>query len=259
MILPKFLYDSALRGITPSWSGTTVSGFEIANATDWRDFSLFRANDGNADWTVTANTTIDSWAFYCKTFEGTGDNTLTLSYESSAGVFTQLSQSTVVGGKVRLLEFNEVTVLSGRRIRINVNVGTGNLDIRQLAVGQVVESEMGQFADLVNPTFTHGYKMTNTISQNGSVLNRSIKRVERSSQLNLENLTESWYRANIEPFAKHVVKYPFFYQPNPRDYPNECSFSVVEKMGQPKPTGKGDRISISWSLRNLSGDEHLVV
>lgn len=247
MIKPKFLYNNVLRDDT------------IEELTDWRDYTIADKGNQNTDYTVSADRTIDGWAFYAAATvaEQTGA-TLTLYYESSAGVFTQLDQVVGVWGKIRMREFSSVTVLSGRRIRITTSGIGGTLPFRQFAVGQVLEAEQGQYMDAINPDFTYGYRATNTISQNGSIIARDIKRVEKTGKLNIQYLTEAWFRANWEPLAKHAVKYPFFYQPNPRDYPNEVAFASASKMSVPKRSGLESRLDVSWDLKVLTSEENLV-
>ena len=175
MILPKFLYNNVLRGITPTWSGTTVTGKEPANAIDWRDFSYFSADSGNLDFTMTANTDIDTLSVYVATFTGTGAETIELQYESSPSVYTSLQTVNPAGGKLTFDEFTGVTVSSSRNIRFVIATGTGTLLIRQLVVGEVLEAETGQFASMTYPNLVGGVKVSNVISTNGSIIGRSIK------------------------------------------------------------------------------------
>ena len=75
MIYPKFLHSNSLRGITPTWSGTTVAAKGPENAVDWFDFSYFEADSGTLDYTVAADTDIDALSVYVATFTGTGAET----------------------------------------------------------------------------------------------------------------------------------------------------------------------------------------
>lgn len=256
MILPKFLYNNVLRGITPTWSGTTVTGKEPANSIDWRDFSYFSADSGNLDFTMTTNTDIDTLSVYVATFTGTGAETIELQYEDSPASFTSLQTVNPAGGKLTFDEFSGVTVTSGLKIRFVITTGTGTLLIRQLVVGEVLTAETGQFASMTYPNLTGGVKVSNVIATNGSIIGRSIKRLERTGMLDLDLLTATWYRANWETFAQHAARYPFIYQPDSTNYASEVAFSAVEGgIPSPKNMGKGDRMAISWKLRNLVADE----
>lgn len=256
-ILPKFLYNNVLRGITPSFSGTTVSGSPPANAIDWRDFSYFQADSGNLDFTMTANTDIDTVSVYVANFTGTGAETIELQYESSPSTYTSLQTINPAGGKLTFDEFTGVTVSSGRNIRFVITVGTGSLLIRQLVVGEAMEAEQGQWSTATNPEFYQGIQVTNNIAQNGSVLGRSIKRVEKQAKIMLENLSASWVRATWEPFSQHMARYPFVYSWNPRDYPGEIGWCVANRITAPQHTVAG-LLSVNVPVRMLVADEDAI-
>ena len=261
MLLPKVLWNSPLRGITPTFSGTTLAGKPPANAVDWLDFSYFEADSGNLDYTMTTDTDIDAFSVYVATFTGTGAETITLQYESSPSAFTTLGTAVnPAGGKLTWQEFTPVTVSSGRKIRFVINVGTGTLLIRQLVVGEALEMETGQFASMVYPSLNAGVKTSNTQSVNGSILGRTIKRQEKKGKLSLENLTASWVRSNWEPFAAHACRYAFIYAPNTRDYTDEISFATMEgELKAPMNTaGRGSRMSVEMPLRMQFADEFKV-
>lgn len=256
MMKPKFLWNNVLRGITPSFSGTTVSGKAPANATDWFDWSYFTADAGDLDYTVGADTDIDAASIFTATHSTS--TTISLKYESGVSSFTTLKTWTATSGKLTLDEFTGVTVSSGRRIRFSFS--GGDINVRQLVVGEVLEAEQGQYSDMTYPSLTGGVKTSNVVSVNGSIIGRSIKRLERRGNLNLEFLSASWYRTNWEPFAQHASRYPFIYQPNPTGQPTEVAFSAVEG-GVPSPSNmanRGDRMMVKYKLHNLVADEFAV-
>jgi hypothetical protein len=159
------------------------------------------------------------------------------------------------GGKLTFGQFSSVTVLSGRKIRFVITAGT-ELLIRQLVVGEAMVAETGQFASMQYPTLLGGLKLTNSISANGSIIGRDVKRVERMGSLNLDLLTPSWVRSTWEPFAYHAARYPFIYVPNFAAYPNEVAFSVAESIDAPSNMGKGARMAVQWKLRHVVADEY---
>jgi hypothetical protein len=256
-LLPKFLYNNVLRGITPSWSGTTVSGSPPANSIDWRDFSYFQADTGNLDFTMTTDTDIDTVSAYVATFTGTGTETIVLQYESSPSTYTTLQTINPAGGKLTFDEFTGVTVSSGRKIRFVITAGTGSLLLRQLVVGEVMEAERGQWASATNPNFYQGIQVTNTISQNGSLLGRSIKRLERNGKIQLDHLSAAWVRSTWEPFSQHMARYPFVYSWNPRDYPTEIAWAFSQGIKAPSHTQNG-LLSVDVPVRFLVADENAI-
>jgi hypothetical protein len=100
-----------------------------------------------------------------------------------------------------------------------------------------------------------GVKVVNNIAQNGSVLGRSIKRVERMGKIELEFLSAAWVRSTWEPFAYHMARYPFIYLPDPTNHPTVVAFTVAESIGTPQNTSFGDRNKVSFKARHLVADE----
>jgi hypothetical protein len=256
MMKPKFLWNNVLRGITPTWSGTTVSGKGPANATDFFDWSYFEADAGDLDYTMTSNTDIDAASIYTAT--NTSTTTITLKYESGVSSFTTLKTWTATSGKLTLDEFSGVTVSSGRRIRLSFS--GGDINVRQLVVGEVMESEQGQFATMTWPKLTGGVKTSNVVSLNGSIIGRSIKRLERRGQLDLEYISATWYRSTFEPFAQHASRYPFIYAPDLDGRSDEVAFAAVEGGIQSPENmgGFGDRMSVQMRLHMLAADEFAI-
>ena len=254
MIKPKFLYSTLLRNITPSFSGTTLSGMPPASSTDLLDWSFFRADSGNLDFEMTEDTDINSVAIYVA--NASGSNSIEVQYESSPSTYTSLATFSSPDGSLDIEEFSSVTVLSGRNIRFVITAAT-TIDIRQLLIGEVLEAEQGQWASVMPPPFNAGVKVTNNIGANGSVLGRSIKRLERMGKINLEYLSDSWIRANWEPFSEHFSRYPFIYQWDPSGHPNDVAFAYAEKINPPKHTEHG-YLSVDIPIRMLVADSESI-
>lgn len=260
MIKPNFLWDNVLRGITPAFSGPVFTSRPPANATDWLDYTFFQADTGTLDYTMTSNVTIDGWSIYVAKYTGTGSQSIVLQYESAPASFTTLGTITLAGGKLTLDSFGEVTVLSGRRIRFVISAGTEELLIRQLVVGQILEAEQGQYVTVQDPGFIGGLVVNNMISMNGSVLSRTVRRIEYKGKIMLENLTPDWVNSEWEPMVRHMTFYPLIYQWNPRDKPNVVTFSTADKIVPPKHMeSRGDRLMVDVPMRHLVADENEVI
>jgi hypothetical protein len=206
---------------------------------------------------MTTDTDIDSVALYVATFTGTGSHSIVLQYESSPSTFTTLSTQSTTSGKLIFDEFTGVTVSSGRKIRFVITVGTGTLLIRQLVVGEVMTAERGQWASATVPTFHQGIQVSNSISQNGSILGRSIKRIEKKGKIDLDHLSAAWVRSTWEPFSQHAARYAFIYQWNNRDYTDETAFAIATGIKAPSHSSAG-LLSASMDCRFLTADENAI-
>lgn len=259
MSQPKILWNNVLRTANSSgFVGTPADGFTYHNLTDYQDYTLTRfADDEYAYYRYTNGVTIDSWGLYASNLSN-GACEIDLYTGPSFGGATLRSRITLDANGSGLFfdDFTEVTLDPNDYIIIEVDTpgDAGYCYVRQCFVGQYLQPPQGQYASMTNPTKQMGYQMNSTISQNGDVLSRSIKRMERTGQLDISHITEQWYRDNWEPFAAHAVKYPFFYTPQPTDYPNETSYATAQKVVAGKPMGIGDLMSVSWKINSLVAD-----
>jgi hypothetical protein len=250
MIKAKILYNNVIKGLTPTWSGTTATGKPPASSIDWLDWTFFEADAGNLDFTVGADTDIDSVALYCAT--AAGSNSIELQYESAPSTFTSLATFSTPSGTLDITEFTGVTVSSGRRIRFVITAAT-TIDIRQLIVGEVMEAEQGAWATVTAPDFVQGVKVTNNISQNGSMLGRSIKRSEKTGKIVWDHLTDSWCRNTLDSFVRHAARYPFIWQWDPTGHPNDVGFASATQINPAKHSANG-YLSFEMPIKFLVAD-----
>ena len=244
MNLGDVLWDNVLRDATPVESSPAPSGFDVTNAIDWRDFTLYRPA-ANSYFTVTLPQprNIDSFSVFVGV--GQAGSTITLSYESSPGVFTNLGTA-VLGDSpsIAFNTFNVVTVLAGRKVKVTFASNTGaGLYIKQIVAGVRLTFPIGEWEGKTPHYFNSGYVVENVISMNGSLIARNIRRVEKSGSINLEYLSYNWIFTYWEPFAAHAARYPFLYRWNPTDYPWDTIFAAADQInaptnGSPPPTMK---------------------
>lgn len=250
MAIGRVLYNNVLRGLTPTFSGTTVPAKTPASATDWADYTWFSADTGTLDYTVAVDTDIDSIAIYVQVIAGS--NSIELQYESAPATFTSLHTFSSPSGTLDYEEFTGVTVLAGRIIRFVITADTV-LNIRQIVVGEKLVFERPEWASVTPSFFTQGVKVTNNIGQNGSILGRSIKRVEKMGKIDIDFITDSWARTSWEPFARHAARYPFIFQWDYAGHPDDTAFSYAEKINAPSH-GSAGLLSASMPIRFLVAD-----
>jgi len=245
-----------------TYSGSTVTGKLPDNCNDWLSYSYFEAQASattTLDFTIANGGDIDSWAYYIGTYTGTGTSTVSISYESSASVFTQLDTVTTTSGKLELRTFNEVTLVAGRRIRYTFTVGTENLIVRQLAAGQVLTFQRGQRDGVKPPVLLGGVVSNNVIAQNGQIIGKNIRRTERDMKLDIQPVTETWVRNSWDDFAREAARHAFFYQWNPTSYPNDAVLAAADDIIPPVNIMPPPYMSVSMPLRVLVADQYDVI
>lgn len=252
MNLGDVLWDNALRDATPVESTPASSGFEVINATDWRDFTLYRpAATSNFTVVVTNTRLIDSFVTYVGV--GQAGSRIWLEYESSVGIFTSIGYQLGDGPGLSFFSFSQITVLAGRRLRISFTGNTGaGLYLKQIAVGLRLTLPIGEWADKTPHALNSGYVVENVISMNGSIIARNLRRVEKSGAINLEYLTEGWVRTYWEPFTAHAARYGFFYRWNPTDYPSDIIFAVADQINPPANMMPPPLMKVSMPFKGIT-------
>lgn len=230
-------YDNILRDDTPIYSGTTLAGREPINATDWRDFSTFDPGDTTTPRTfdVSCSSTRTATIFYLYTAVVPVSATVALQYESAPSVFTTIATISPVAKGMNYANIS-TSVAASRKLRLVISGTTavGQLLVRQAFVGPKMTFTVGQWDGIAPHALSGGIVMENTISENGSVLARNRRRVEKTGKISLEHLDPAWVRSTWEPFLVHATRYMFFYRWAPTDYPTDIAFCAAEEI--PTPT-----------------------
>jgi hypothetical protein len=251
------LYDNLMRteANTVSYSGSEVSGFEVENAYDWRDFSLFRAATGTTtvDTLLAAATTMDTAVVWTADRGVSGTIVLKTETAAGSGVFTtQATFSLSASGESMLIAtFASVTVALGAKVRWEVQAGAAVLDIKQLCVGVRLTNPIGQYVGQTPPNLFQGVVTTNVIAVNGSIIGRNYRRLERRDELKWDYLDPAWLRTYWEPFARHAARNAFFYQWAPSSYPLEVVMASAESIVAPENMMPPPKMKVSMPVRAL--------
>ncbi len=247
------LHENNLAGgvTSVSYSGTEIDGFNKENLYDYKDFSTFKPQVSattTMDFTLSGNQTIDTICVFAAKVGDTGLD-INLYYESSPSTYTLLEALTDVDGDLSWDEFNQVTVSSGRKIRLEFISDATQYEIRQIFVGPRTTFERGQWVGVNPPTLTQGIVQSNNISENGAILGTNVKRVDVKSSIDLQYCTPSWVRNTWETFSLHASKgRSFFYSWSPDEYPDDVVFCVASKINPPKNTSPTPLMSVSMPL-----------
>jgi len=254
MATPLILYDNVLK----TWPAATESisstvPYAVQNITDGRDFSLFRHNSGNTtnvEYSITESKTVDAWGIFTRNLHVDFPPVITLKYRRGATTTTVDSFS----GAENALKIRKFAAVGLQAGDVVILAFTGEiLDVRQIYVGKSLEPPQGQYNSMSNPNEQQGLTINTTISRTGDVLDRSVKRTERTGNLEISHVTESWYRTYWEPFAVHAQRKPFFYLPDPL-VDSDAVFSTASAVVPGRPMGIGNLFSVKWKLSSITKD-----
>ena len=246
MVCAQVLWDNLLFRYLDDLqsSQATIEGFEPSNAADWRDFSLFRPLPGCVLSTTIPSSPIDTVVVW-PVAGVVGQIRITDHY----GVWRSDPIDLDGSGDIVWTNITAYTFPAGT---LSVHfLGATTPDIRQIAIGQRLQFPIGQWAEVNPPRLTQGLVSENLIAVNGSILGRSVRRVEKQGQLSLEHLSPLWVRSTWEPLAAHAARYAFFHRWDPVSYPTEVAFTVANEVQAPK-NSKAGLMSVQMPTRFLT-------
>lgn len=242
LVIPEFLYDNIMRrtGVTPVYQGATANvKYPLANAYDWKDWTLFEVQQGTTDivFSQVTDAVISAFAWFFKTLASgeTGYTVRLYSETASPGVFAPITSSiSVESSPMGMTSFTPVTIPGGKLILIRFVIPNGKtMYLRQICVGPALIPSIGQQVGVAPPSLQQGWKLSNGLSVNGSLISRSLIRIVKEYDVDLEYLTPAFCNDTWKPFCVHALKYPFFFRWSPRNYPLDCMFAAAKSVESP--------------------------
>lgn len=281
----RVLWDNLLaRASGVEWDGDDIENLSYENAYDYSDFTLFATTIGDTNY-LTFNTTpendIDTIAIYIVPFiasdvlpdeaiigysfigsaliaqpTANGVCTVTLQKETGEGtdVWTDVVSKVFSGRDYIWYEtFAAVSVPDARRMRIKFeNTAGSQLIVRQIALGEGLVFPIGQYDQVTPPSLVSNVVITNPVSQNGSLLTRQSRRLEKTAEIDLQYLTRTWVSDSWNPFAVHAAKKPFFYSWNHEDFPDDACWATAGEIIAPAYMQPPTKMRVSMPLRCLT-------
>jgi len=259
LTIGRVLYDNAARQNlgSVSYGGVETQGFGPLNLFDWQDFTTFKPSNGVTQVTVTLteNVTVDSLGLYIKVPDADFGQ-VTLRYNAGGGdILLHVSPLFTPGTEfpVYLADFTPVNLVAGNTLIFEFNTtNNSNFLVRQAAAGPILDFAMGQQSAIKPSELSYGQVLTNAISVNGSIIGRSVRRLEKKQEIMLDNLEFSWVKDNWNSLAKHATRFPFFYQYNSADHPDSVSFSAAVSISAPSLMARRDLMTVSMPLHSLT-------
>jgi len=100
----------------------------------------------------------------------------------------------------------------------------------------------------------YGRRVTivNGRSESGNFLGRIVVGETRATAVNLQNITPTWYRENLDPFISASKEVPFFFVWRPTAYPRECGFAWMANEPVPVNQRANGMVQIDMQLGGIA-------
>lgn len=224
---PRILYNNflLLDDATVTTDAPPVDGYDFQNAYDWRGYTFWRVTTGTYYLTVNFATakTVNSWAFYATTLAKVGGS-ISLEYSTDGGT-TWLAAGPVItpGDTTPIYKVLAAPILAGKwRVKV---VSPSIVDIGCICIGYDFQFERGCWVGFSPPRLARDTDITNTKSQGGVWLGRTIMRNGVAFDFPLDLLTPGWVETYWRPFVIAAERHPFFVLWNNSDFPTDVAYA----------------------------------
>ena len=249
MGLPRIGYDNLLRATASTVTGSVeTTGYEAANVHDWHPFSRWKADSGGLRYlTVDLGSAqaVNSWGLYGHNLGAIGGS-IALQYSDGDSSWTNYGTQQSPTGTECI--FITGTSSSHRYWRWQVNPGSGDAYIGVLFLGPYLELQRGCQAGFAPPPLAWDDRVTNSRSVTGGFLGRSIVKQGIVADVSLNDMTEAWALASLEPFLSHGRRYPFFMQWEPENLATQVGFFEFSNAVPRATYSRNGFLSVSLSL-----------
>lgn len=92
--------------------------------------------------------------------------------------------------------------------------------------------------------------LQNVMSQGGAFLGQSVRSRGVEGQIGFNNLLDTWYRDNFDPFVKETQQYPYFFAWAPEAFPSEVAYIWTDGGISPVYV-QSNRLSVRWSAHGI--------
>ncbi len=227
-----------------------ADGYEKELAYDWREYDAWKNDAPGAAWmqcVLPVAQLVNYFAWHGTDLHVNGGN-IRLQYSDDAGA----NWTDVVGtdvdpthGGPYYLCFDPI-LSDYWRVLID---STPESEISVLSFGVDFVFERGMWAGLTPPELAWDDDITNTTSENGAHLGRTIERRKWSGAMKLEWVTMEWIYGTWAPFIAHARRWPFFYLWDKPGHPLSAAFAWTTGKIEKPAIKKGGMSFMSAGLK----------
>ncbi len=253
MSKPRIGYENLLLDTGATITATTgTAGYEHANAYDWLPATSYLSGSSGASYIKASfgsgiTKAASYFAIYNHTLT-TNSGTITLQYSSDDSSWTSVFPAFTPTNNAVI--YKVFPIVSARYWRVLIT-STPASYIGEVSFGQDFELERGARPGFMPPTLARDTQVSNSVSQNGYFLGRSVIRSGITGAINLDQITEAWAREVWLPFIIHAETKPFFLQWNNVEYPYESAFVWTEGKIESLKHAKRNLLSMGIKYRGF--------
>lgn len=137
-------------------------------------------------------------------------------------------------------------------IRLVLGEGDEAAEIAVLYTGKLLILQRRVYVGHTPITYGRSTTIVNGKSEGGDFLGRIVTSEQRSTSVDLKNITPAWYRQSMDPFIEASKDTPFFFAWRPGDYPNEVGFCWMTNEPQPQNARPNGMMNIQMQMTGIA-------
>lgn len=235
--LPHICTSNAVRSATVVAS-TTETGRDVTTVKSPATYNGWRPSALPA--TVTATITAQSINYIALFGVFTGV-TVTVAYSLNGTDFTDYGTQ-VMTSDGALIVLGD-TVASVTHIRASFSVGTPT--VYNMSAGLSFVPENGMISGFKPGALNFEHEYTNTESENGQILGRSVTKTGMTERIDIDVVTRSWINANWLMLRDLLKSEGVYFIWHPEIYPAECVYGMCSNSPS---VSYSDQIYMSFSF-----------
>lgn len=171
-----------------------------------------------SNWTLTApaNVNVDTVFIAAHNLGSTGSTVLVQTAAAVGGPYT--TRATIVptdNDTIAVMINNAGTPYVVREVRIQVTGSSPDATIGIIRAGVALQMERPFYGGHAPLNWNRATEAEPQVTEGGQWAGQIVRRISQKAEYSWEHLTQAWYEANFEPFAKTLPSRPFGIIGNP--------------------------------------------
>lgn len=138
------------------------------------------------------------------------------------------------------------------QIRLKLQPGSVIPSAAVLYVGKLLILQRRIYVGHTPIPFGRETRVTTGVSESGNFLGRIVIGESLETSVDLQNITPSWYRDQLDPFIVASKDTPFFFAWRPGTYPRETGFAWMTNNPKPSNQRSNGMMQISLSMGGVA-------
>lgn len=247
---PVIGYENLTR-ITNVTATSANSSYPVTNVANPATNLVWLSASTSTQYVTITHNRVDPIDYVAIAEHNLGSTGATISVETlNAGVWTEVvSPAILPEDRPAIFRFSPLSCV-GVRLKIVPNGAYPTIAV--VHVGKLLVLPRPIYVGHTPITFGRETQTTNARSESGKFLGRIVLRKAKSTSVALTQLPRSWYRANMEPFAKASEENTFFFAWRPSEFPYETGYTWLTQDPRPVNSTPEGFVDVELSLGGIA-------